>query len=148
MKILVKTIRPRISFPDKELYKKTIVQLFRYGIVGLCSNGIGYCCYLLITWLGLEPKVAMTLLYGVGALVSFFCNRSFTFSHKGGLRSAGLRYMMAHLMGYGINYAFLFFFVDQLGYAHEIVQAVAVFVVAFFLFISFKLFVFRIKTNV
>jgi putative flippase GtrA len=117
-------------------------QFFRYGLVGLASNLAGYLLFLLITYWGVEPKIAMTLLYVVGATIGFLGNRQWTFAYKGALLNAGARYFAAHLFGYLINFLILLTFVDSLGYSHQWVQAGAIFVVAGFLFVVFKYFVF------
>ena len=118
-------------------------QLIRYGLVGVASNAAIYFIYLLITYLGVEPKTAMTLVYIIGASIGFIGNRKWTFAHRGDASGAALRYVLAHLFGYLLNFLILFTFVDRLGYAHQWVQAVAILIVAGFLFIVFKYFVFR-----
>jgi putative flippase GtrA len=118
-------------------------QLIRYGLVGVVSNAAIYFVYLLITYLGVEPKTAMTLVYIIGASIGFIGNRKWTFAHRGDPTSAALRYVLAHLCGYLLNFMILFTFVDRLGYAHQWVQAAAIIIVAGFLFIVFKYFVFR-----
>jgi putative flippase GtrA len=122
--------------------RRTITQLFRYAIVGFASNFAGYIVYLLITSLGFTPKITMTVLYGVGATVGFWGNRNLTFAHKGNLMGTIFRYVMVHCLGYFMNLAILIIWVDKLGYAHQFVQAIAIVVVAAFLFLTFKLFVF------
>jgi putative flippase GtrA len=117
-------------------------QLIRYGLVGLASNAAIYIVYLLITRLGVEPKTAMTLVYIIGGIIGFIGNRKWTFTHRGGLSGAALRYVLAHFFGYLLNFLILFTFVDHLGYAHQWVQAAAILSVAGFLFITFKYFVF------
>ena len=118
-------------------------QLIRYGLVGVVSNLTIYFVYLLITYLGVEPKTAMTLVYIIGASIGYIGNRKWTFAHHGNFTSAALRYVSAHFFGYLLNYMILFVFVDRFGYAHQWVQAVAIIIVASFLFIVFKYFVFR-----
>ncbi|MDB5988713.1 MAG: GtrA family protein [Herbaspirillum sp.] len=130
------------NFPMAERAKNSFVQLTRYALVGIVSNSAGYLVYLLLTYLGVAPKVAMTLLYGIGAAIGYVGNRSLTFTHKGSALGSGIRYFMAHFLGYCINLAILIIFVDELGYAHQWVQVSAIFVVASFLFIAFKFFVF------
>lgn len=129
-----------LSFVVKN--RRSITQLFNYALVGIVSNCAGYMVYLLITCLGSTPKITMTLLYGVGAAVGFWGNRKLTFAHKGSLAGAGVRYVMAHCLGYFINLAILIVMVDKLGYAHQLIQAIAILVVAAFLFLAFKFFVF------
>lgn len=123
-------------------HRNTLIQLLNYAIIGIATNFIGYIFYLLITYHGANPKITMTLLYTVGVALGFWGNRTLTFSNKGNLIGTGTRYLIAHCFGYLINLGLLFLLVDTFGYAHQWVQAVAIFVVAFFLFIAFKLFVF------
>ena len=118
-------------------------QLIRYGLVGVVSNTAIYVVYLLITYLGVEPKTSMTLVYVIGASIGFIGNRKWAFAHRGDSTRAALRYVLTHLFGYLLNFLILFTFVDRLGYAHQWVQAVAIIIVAGFLFIEFKYFVFR-----
>ena len=120
-----------------------VTQLFRYAIVGITTNAVGYIIYLLITYLGATPKITMSFLYGIGALVGFFGNRIYTFEHKAGLLGTGFRYFITHCIGYFINLIILIVLVDKSGYAHQWAQAIAIFVVAAFLFLAFKFFVFR-----
>ena len=116
--------------------------LLRYGVVGLCTNAVGYFLYLGLNWLGLGPKSAMSLLYAVGASMAFIGNRRWVFAHDGQALASMLRYWIAHAIGYGINFALLYGLVDVLGYSHRLVQAAAILVVAGCLFLMFHFFVF------
>jgi putative flippase GtrA len=84
----------------------------------------------------------MTLLYIVGATIGYFGNRQWAFTHKGVVLTSGIRYFIAHFFGYLINFILLLMFVDRLGYSHQWVQAVVIIIVAGFLFLAFKYFVF------
>lgn len=117
-------------------------QLIKYGLVGIISNSIGYLIYFILTYLWISPQVAITILYFIGALIGFFGNKKFTFSHQGSQFTAGIRYLITHFIGYLFNLFILFIGVNQLGYPHQIVQIFAIFIVAVFLFLSFKYFVF------
>lgn len=130
------------DLPVAEKSKGSFKQLTRYAFVGIVSNLAGYLVYFLATNLGATPKITMTLLYGVGAAIGYIGNRNFAFSHKGSLLGSGIRYFFAHFFGYFINLAILIVFVDHLGYPHQWVQGAAIFLVAGFLFIAFKFFVF------
>lgn len=118
------------------------MQLFSYVLVGVLSNLAGYFLYLFLTYLGCTPKLTMTTLYGVGAVFSFFANRRFTFRHDGHIGAVGIRFLLAYALGYLLNLLLLVLFVDVLGFAHQLVQAVAIVVVAIFLFVVCRLFVF------
>jgi len=125
---------------------QSIAQFFRYALVGLTSNFIGYLVYLLITYIGATPTITMTLLYTIGAAVGFIGNRQVTFVHEGSVLGAGVRYIIAHCFGYIINLIILIVMVEKLGYPHQWVQAIAILVVAAFLFLIFKFFVFTQPT--
>lgn len=60
---------------------------------------------------------------------------------------AGGRYIIAHCFGYLINLVILIIFVDELGFVHQWVQAIAIVIVAAFLFLAFKFFVFPITNE-
>lgn len=60
---------------------------------------------------------------------------------------AGVRYVIAHCIGYLINLSILILMVDKFGYPHQWVQAAAIFIVAGFLFLMFKFFVFTEVDN-
>jgi len=124
------------------LTRSNIAQFIRYAMVGLSLNLFGFLIYLVVTWLGMEPKLAVTIFYPLAVLYGYFGNRNFTFAYKGSLRGSGSRYIMVYLFGYCINLGILMIFADYFGYAHQWVQAVSIFVVAVFLFIALKLFVF------
>lgn len=122
---------------------KHISQLLRYGVIGVVVNLAAYLAYLLITYLGGTPKLTMSVIYIITASVSYLGNRKLTFAYQGGVIASGLRFSLAHFFGYLINLAILFVFVDKLSYPHQLVQVCAIVIVAIFLFLSFKLFVFR-----
>ena len=118
-------------------------QLLQYGLIGVISNGIGYIVYLFFTFLGISPKITMTIVYSVSALIGFFGNGQLTFNHKSNVFNAGIRYMLAQFFGYCINLAILVIMVDNFKYNHQLIQAIAIFIVAGFLFVACKYFVFR-----
>lgn len=126
--------------------KRTLRQLLSYALIGALTNLSGYAVYLYITYIGGDPKLTMTILYSFGALIGFFANRRFTFHHSGNIASAGIRYLTAQLLGYLLNLFLLVVFVDIFGFAHQIVQATAVVVVAIFLFVLSRIFVFAQRT--
>lgn len=121
---------------------KSLPELLKYGIVGVASNLGGYLLFLLITYLGLPPREAMTILYVTSATIAFFGNRKWTFSYSNKFLGPGIRYVICHLCGYVINYVMLLVLADWLGYPYQLIQAVAIIVVAGFLFVAFKYFVF------
>ena len=117
-------------------------QFIRYAVVGLASNVISYLLYLLATWLGIGPKTAMTWLYMLGVLQTFFFNKSWSFRFTGTASSALVRYTTAYALGYATNLLALMLFVDQIGLPHQLVQGVMILVVALMLFLAQRYWVF------
>lgn len=123
--------------------KKTLGQLLRYGIIGLMSNALGYALYLGLTYVGLGPKLAMSLLYVVGVLQTFFLNRRWTFEHDGRTGQAFRRYVVLYASGYVLQLLALSFFVDWFGFPHQWVMLALIIFMALFLFAGQKVWVFR-----
>lgn len=123
--------------------KTALGQMIRYGIVGITSNAVGYLLYLVLTAAGVEHKLAMTLMYMIGVVQTFLFNKRWSFDHDGSHRHAFVRYVMSYGVGYAVNLTGLYFCVDRLGWPHQAVQGVMVFVVAALLFMLQKFWVFR-----
>lgn len=119
-----------------------IQQLMRYSLVGLVINIAIYFIYLLLTYLSVSPKKAMTLVYIVGAFIGFVGNQQWTFANSSAFSNPTLRFVLAHIFGYFLNLLILFIFVDYLGYSHRWIQAMAIIIVAGLLFVIFKYLVF------
>lgn len=117
-------------------------QVARYGVVGVLNNLLGYLIYLVVTWLWLDPKVAVTLMYPIGAVTAYFGHARYSFAYSGRTSLGIVRYAIAHLIGYGANIGMLYLFADRLGYPHQLVQAVAIVAVAGILYLLFRYFVF------
>ncbi len=78
-------------------------QIVRFGIVGIASNIVLYMLYCGITSIGLGYKLAMSLLYVVGVIQTFFFNKKWTFNHQGYLNVTLLRYIVIYGVCYLIN---------------------------------------------
>lgn len=117
-------------------------QLIRYGLVGLISNIAIYFIYLLITYLGLEPKIAMTLMFSLGAYIGFVGNRKWTFTHQGDASKAVFRFFVAYFVAYILNFFCMWITVDRMGMPHYLVQAVNIVVISALLFIAQKYWIF------
>lgn len=124
------------------MFGDTPRQLLRYGIVGVGVNLLLYAGYLAATSSGLGHKISMTIFYALGVLLSFVFNRNWSFGHRGHVSSAFLRYLATYAAGYVLNFVALWWLVDGLGLPHAWVQGVMIFVVAGFIFLTQKFWVF------
>ena len=119
-------------------------QFIRFGIVGAALNLIGYLLYLVVTWLGVEPKLAITFFYPLGVLYGYFVHKRLSFRHASGERDIWLivRYLFVYALGYLLNIGALYAFHDHFGFPHQLVQVVIITSLSFFFFFSLKFFVF------
>lgn len=122
--------------------KRALTQFARYVVVGLVSNMIGYLIYLVLTRIGFEPKLAMSLMYGIGVIQTFLFNKRWSFRFSGAATPALVRYATAYALGYVINLLALMLLVDQAGLPHQLVQGVMIVFVAVMLFLAQRYWVF------
>ncbi|MEC5191558.1 MULTISPECIES: GtrA family protein [unclassified Arthrobacter] len=115
----------------------------KFVVVGLINNLTGYGIFVLLSLLGSAAIPAMTVSYGIGMVISFVGNRSWTFSHRASFVPAVFRFLTANAVGYGVNLAILWIFVTQLGLAQIPVQLFATACVAVCTFLAMRLWVFR-----
>ena len=124
--------------------RQSVLQLFRYAIVGFFSNGVGFLLYLFLTYMGVGSKLSMSVLYMIGVLQTFIFNKKWTFSYQGKHNRTLFRYIVIYGAGYLINLYALSLFVDRFGYSHAWVQGVMIIVIALLLFVFQKIWVFRV----
>lgn len=117
-------------------------QLLRFGLVGLAANAVGFLLYAGITRLGLSPQATVAVLYPIGALLGYLANKRLTFNYRGGWWSSGWRYVLVQVVGMVINLLMLWLFADIAGIDHHWVQAAAIVVVAAYLFLVMRWYVF------
>jgi putative flippase GtrA len=127
---------------------KWSIQSIRYLVVGAVSNIILYLLYIVLTTLGVGYKVAMTILFLLGVLQTFFLNKRWTFSCQGREKSFFIKYLLVYGIAYFCNYLAMIIFVDDLGYPHQFVQGGMICFLAIILFFSQKFWVFQVQEKV
>lgn len=113
-----------------------------YVLVGVLTNIAGYFIYLILTYIGITPRITVSILYPIGTIMGFFANRRFTFQHDGHIGKTGIRYLIVQALGYIFTISILTIFVNKLGFPHQIIEAFAIALVAIFVFVMSRLFVF------
>lgn len=117
--------------------------LIRYGAVGVSNSALGFLLYVLFTKLGASPVLTISIFYPIHIGLAFYLNKKWSFSHKDRIPAPVVRYLIAYLGCYFLNVTVLKFFSGYLGFSHLVVQAIAIFVFAFLLFLIQKYWVFR-----
>ncbi len=118
-------------------------ELIRYGLVGLLTNGLIYSIYLALTRLGIGAKLAMSLLYCFGVLLTFLFNKKWSFRFDGAAKPAMVRYATVYAVGYVIQFSTLILLVDLMGLPHQWVMGALILIMAMLLFMAQKFWVFR-----
>jgi putative flippase GtrA len=124
-------------------HNNLLKQVIRYGIVGMLNNLLSYFIYLVLTWKWMDPKVTVTLLYPICALLAYFAHAKYSFSYLGGGNKSFFRFVIAHIVGYSVNILMLFLLVDICDYPHQMVQVLSIVVVAGLLFFLSRYYIFR-----
>jgi len=121
-------------------------KIFIFGLVGIFNNVLGYILYLFMTYIGVFPKIAATLIYVIGAFLSFLGNGRYVFNKiKKEKFKKITRYIFIYFLGYFINIGIHFLLVNILEYPHEVAQIGAIFIVAIYMFIGLSKYVFYEK---
>ena len=117
-------------------------QAVRFLLVGLASNIFLFVLYLALTEFGVGHIGSMTGLYFLGVMQTFVLNKRITFTHSGAAQRSFQRYLAIYFVCYVLNLGAMVLFVDLLGFRHQIVQGVAILVIAAILFLLQKFWVF------
>lgn len=121
---------------------KTALELLRFGIVGVCVNLVLYVAYLLLIQWGVDYRLAMSIVYIAGTVLGFVLHRNWTFRSRSAWGGAFGRYVATYASGYVLNLVGLWALVAALGMSRALAQGVMILVVAAFLFVVQKLWIF------
>lgn len=121
-----------------------LAEAFRFLVAGVISNGLGYFVFLFAIYgLGIDYKIAVTVLFAVGMAINFLVNRKWTFKARGSYTAALAKFVVVYLAGYGLNISILTVFVDRFGYSPAWVQLVAIGFLAIYYFWANKFYIHR-----
>ena len=115
----------------------------RYVVAGLASNAALYAFFLLLLAAGVPYGVAMTVSYATGVALAFHLHRNWTFQRRDAGWRRAWRFVAAYGMGYVLNIIGLALLVEGRVLGPAVGQAVMIVVVAAFLFVLQRAWVFR-----
>lgn len=117
-------------------------QVVSFGIIGVINNVALYGVYLLLTFLGVNVLLAMTLVFCGGVLLSWLLNGRFTFKRR--LTSINAKRMgVAYVVAYVANALLLGVSHYVFSLPHEAIQGVIMVLLAVGLFFAQRHWVFR-----
>jgi putative flippase GtrA len=140
---------PSISLagPARRLSAPVLVQLVKFGIVGVSNTLLTLVVYtLLLKVFGVWYLAASAVGFAVGATNGFLLNRRWTFRDHVGDALTPVRWAIVQGCGLGVNEGLLFLFVHDAGLDKLIAQACATAVVTVTTFIANRAWTFRVHT--
>lgn len=118
-----------------------LLQLARYYLVGALINAGGYAAFLVLLHEEIEPKIAASILYVIGALISFWLNRKLVFDSTVQIHTSLIRLFAMLLAGYVLNILMLYIFVDLYNAPAWLIQIASVILVSVFFYLVNKFYV-------
>lgn len=79
--------------------RRSLIQLFRFGVVGATNTLISFVSYAAAIGVGVRYLPAGAGAFALGAANGFVLNRTWTFAHRGPKLRAGWRYVVVQLIG-------------------------------------------------
>lgn len=120
-------------------------QIVRFGLVGVGSNLALYLAFVLLLHIGVAYAAAMTATYLGGVALGFWLHRNWTFRTSGLLFGSAVRYGIAYVGGYALNFLGLMLLVERARWSAANAQGAMVVIVAGFLFLVQKYWVFGVS---
>ncbi|MHC8311052.1 GtrA family protein [Pseudomonas sp. GT1P32] len=118
-----------------------LLQFIKYYLVGALVNAGGYAAFLILIHQKIEAKLAASILYVIGALISFWLNRKLVFDSTIHIRTSLLRLLIMLMAGYVLNILMLYIFVDLYNAPAWLIQIASVVLVSVFFYLVNKFYV-------
>tara|TARA_B100001939_G_scaffold727_1_gene684 strand:- start:1350 stop:1724 length:375 start_codon:yes stop_codon:yes gene_type:complete len=111
-----------------------------FGFVGVIQNLLGFVAYLILVSLSISPQVAVLILYPLGALISLYGNRRFTFRNSAD-KNFIIKFSSIYFLGLLINLSIIQIFVSYYGYDYRLIQLIAMLLIAAGIYFSLNKFI-------
>jgi putative flippase GtrA len=115
----------------------------RFVVIGLATNVVAFCLFLILVLIGVSPKRTLTLLYWTSVVLVFFINRAYVFGHKGNIFHAFKKHICVYIFGYGLSISMLAFWLDYLGLNYVVAMIMTSIVMPVYFYTMQKHLVFR-----
>lgn len=94
--------------------------------------------------MGVNHLIAVVAIYIIGVLFSFVANKHWVFNSPQNGQKQFIQFVVVYLAALILNLILLYILVDIFGFQHELVQLGLIFVIAGFIFLLNRLWVFKI----
>ncbi|WP_213939887.1 GtrA family protein [Pseudomonas sp. dw_612] len=116
--------------------------LGRYIGSGAFNTLVGFAVIFLAMWAGFSPSAANISGYAAGFILGFVLSKKIVFRSNGSFVKESVRYLVAFLAAFTLNFIVLHLALDKLGLAAIAAQIVAAFVYTFAMYVLTRFYVF------
>ncbi|ABY21817.1 hypothetical membrane protein [Renibacterium salmoninarum ATCC 33209] len=88
---------------------------WRFAVVGLTSNLLGYLLFVVLSLFGASAFIALTASFLLSMVISYFGNRGFTFAHQGAAGRSAAKFLAVAAFAYAFNFGILMALCTALG---------------------------------
>ena len=115
-------------------------QFLRYNFVGLINTVVGFGLIVLLMYMGIDAVLSNAIGYGIGAILSYFLNKKYTFAYKNYSMRVAIKFFAVLGMAYLLNYMALMILLPHINpYAAQVASAV-IYTLSAFLMMKFLVF--------
>ncbi|WP_371420914.1 GtrA family protein [Tardiphaga sp.] len=121
---------------------RTAIQAARFLLTGLKSNFLYFIIYLILTALDVEPLVAVTLVFVLGLIYTFWFSKNLVFRNRQGSPKQFARYSLVYVLAWLLNLLLLDTATKKFGVDHRAAQFLIAMAITAPLFLAQRFFVF------
>ncbi len=120
--------------------KTALLQFFTYNLVGIANTLVGFFIIFTLMFAGLSATVSNVIGYAIGAVLSYYLNKKYTFKSNSNSRTQAMKFFIVLFVAYILNFVtlqWLLNFIDP--YLAQFISAV-VYTLSSFLLAKFIVF--------
>ena len=126
--------------PTQTAYRKTFMQFVTYNLVGIVNTLLGFSIIFSLMFSGLSATLSNFIGYAIGAVLSYYLNRKYTFKSTTNVKAEALKFFAVLFVAYILNFITLQWLLEFLNpYFAQLISAV-VYTLSSFLLAKFMVF--------
>lgn len=122
--------------------KKLIIQIIKFGIVGVVAFLVDYSIFLLLTKVvNLSPVISTGISFVLSLIVNYLLSMKFVFQRKESISKQKeiISFVLTSVMGLGLNILIMYLGYDLWKYDYRLVKIVATLIVMVWNYVSKKI---------
>lgn len=128
-------------------YKITIIQFFKFGIVGVINTINNYLVYRFCLYIKIDYRLSTTIAFIVSSIIGYLLQRKFVFKSKAKKKESLAKFYTVYGSSYLLTLILTIFIVEVLHIPDKYAPLLTMFVTIPYNFILSKIWVYREKKN-